>query len=216
MKKGKSVDKSEGKETGEQKSTIQTPTTPATQHIRILYAGSCPKLTARGRGDLAYEIGINEASGDSYIRITGNVSSGAFSNEWLALQEIRTLLESATKDQKTFSAVTMESLFRRRSANNYGYLAAVLKAEGILTILPGKPVMLTIGEWEPVLNKIKTLHAEGINLTDHIAIANQQKAEKRAQLIANMKTSKSTKSTKEADTSKDQQEDISQEEDSDS
>ena len=36
----------------------------------------------------------------------------------------------------------MESLFVRRSANNHGYLAAILKAEIVLEVLPGKPVML--------------------------------------------------------------------------
>lgn len=32
--------------------------------IRILFRGTCPKLTARGKGDLSYEIGIDEDSGE--------------------------------------------------------------------------------------------------------------------------------------------------------
>ncbi|WP_319587224.1 hypothetical protein [uncultured Desulfobulbus sp.] len=49
--------------------------------IRILYRGTCSKLTARGRGDLSYEIGIDEDTSKSYVRISTNDSSGAFSSE---------------------------------------------------------------------------------------------------------------------------------------
>jgi hypothetical protein len=60
--------------------------------ITILFRGTCPKLTARGKGDLSYELGIDEETGESYVRISGNGSSGAYSNEWLDLGKIRTLL----------------------------------------------------------------------------------------------------------------------------
>lgn len=174
-------------------STIQTTEKKSNQTIRILFQGACPKLTARGRGDLSYELGIDEATGKSFVRISANVSSGGFSNEWVALSQIRTLLESNAEQKKPFSTVSMEGLFTRRSANNYGYLAAVLKAEGVLVVLPGKPVMLNLGDWEPVMQKIKVLQDTGVTLTDHIAIAAKQRAEKRAQLMASMQASKKAK-----------------------
>lgn len=176
----------------EEISTIQTVKEPS-QSIRILFQGTCTKLTARGRGDLSYELGIDEAAGASYVRISANVSSGGFSNEWLALNQIRTLLESNAEQKKSFSTVSMEGLFRRRSANNYGYLAAILKAEGVLVVLPGKPVMLNLGDWEPVLQKIKVLQDTGVNLTDHIAITAKERADKRAQLMVSMQASKKAK-----------------------
>ena len=160
--------------------------------IRILSRGTCPKLTARGKGDLSYEIGIDEDSGDSYVRISGNDSSGAFSNEWLDLGKIRTKLD---RQEKTFSATVMESLFHGRSSNNHGYLAAVLIAEQVLALLPVKPVMLSLGDWEPVLLKIKTLHDKNVSLTDQIAIAAKQKAEKRAELVAKMRSAKANTKT---------------------
>ncbi len=175
--------------------------------LRILYLGTCPKLTTRGRGDLSYELGIDDVTGDSYVRISANVSSGAFSNEWLALGRIRALLDLKTEQQKTFSAVAMESLFLRRSANNYGYLAAVLKAEGVITVLPGKPVMLSCGDWDQIQQKIQALKDKGVSLTDHIAIAANLKAEKRAQLVENMRTAKTAKAAgkpKETSDSKDE------------
>lgn len=162
--------------------------------VRILYQGNCPKLTTRGRGDLSYELGIHDGTGESYVRIAANASSVAFSNEWLALGQIRTLLDIKTEHQKTFSAVVMEGLFVRRSANNYGYLAAVLKAEGVVVTLPGKPVMLSLGKWEPLMEKINSLKDQGVSLTDHIANTVQQKAEQKAERMANLR-SNSTKPT---------------------
>jgi hypothetical protein len=141
-------------------------------------------------GDLSYEIGIDEDTGEPYVRISANDSSGAFSNEWFNLGKIRTQLDG---QEKTFSATVMESQYSGRSSNNYGYLDAILIAEKALVVLPGKPVMLSNGNWEPVLLKIKTLHDKNVSLTDHIAIAAKQKAEKRAELVAKMRPAKTAK-----------------------
>jgi len=164
--------------------------------VRILYQGNCSKLTTRGRGDLSYELGIHDGTGESYVRIAANASSGAFSNEWLALGQIRTLLDLKTEQQKAFSAVAMEGLFVRRSANNYGYMAAVLISEGVLATLPGKPVMLRLGEWDPLFHKINLLKEKGVSLTDHIAITAQKKAEQKAERMAILRSTNSTKPTK--------------------
>lgn len=180
-------------------STIQaSPEKTPAMNVRILYQGTCPKLTTRGRGDLSYELGIDEAIGDAYVRISANVSSGAFSNEWLGISQIRTLLDIKTEQQKAFSAVVLEGLFVRRSANNHGYLAAILKAESALSVLPGKPVMLSLGSWEPLLNKVKSLKEQGVRLTDHIAIIAKGKAEKKAQLMSTLRSTKPTNPTQES------------------
>jgi len=166
------------------KSTPQT-----NQTIRILYQGTCPKLTARGKGDLSYELGVDEP-GEFHVRISANVSTGAFSNEWIALTRIKSLLEHTAEQKKPFPSIVLERLFDGRSTNNYGYLAAILIAEKVLVVLPTKPVMLNIGEWNTINKKIESLKEQGISLTDHIAIANIQKAKKRAQLVANMRKPK--------------------------
>ncbi len=74
------------------------PLNKSIKFITILFRGTCPKLTARGKGDLSYELGIDEDTGESYVRISGNDSSGAYSNEWLDLGKIRTLLAGQQKD----------------------------------------------------------------------------------------------------------------------
>jgi len=159
------------------------------QNIRILYAGTCPKLTARGKGDLSYELGVDEP-GEFHVRISGNVSTGAFSNEWIALARIKSLLEHTAEQKKPFPSIVLESLFDGRSTNNYGYLAAILITKKVLVVLPVKPVLLSIGTWDTINQKIESLKEQGVSLTDHIAIANIQKAKKRAQLVENMRKPK--------------------------
>lgn len=36
-----------------------------------------------------------------------------------------------------------------------GYLAAVLKAEGVITVFPGKPIKLGLGTWSTIELKLK-------------------------------------------------------------
>lgn len=171
-------------------------TTPATE-ARILYQGTSEKLTSRGHGKLSYELGIS-ASGENVIRIAGNESSGGFSYEWVDLLKIQSILQLNVDSGKSLSATALDTLFVRRSANNSGYLAAILATEGVLRILPGKPVLLGHGDWEPLLNKINTLKESGVTLTDHIATAAQARAAKRAELAANLKAVKAKAPTEEA------------------
>lgn len=148
--------------------------------VKIVYQGTCPKLTTRGRGDLTYELGIDDATGNPCLRIAANAGSGAFSHEWLGLDRIRTALTMGNDQRQSFTATAMRPLFVKRSSNNHGYLAAVLKAEGVLEAFPGQPVMLRLGNWEPIFEKIAALKEKGVSLPDRIAIAAKQRAERRA------------------------------------
>jgi len=53
--------------------------------IKILYHGSCLKISSRGVGNIEYEIGIDDSIDESYVRIAGNASSGAYSTKWVKL-----------------------------------------------------------------------------------------------------------------------------------
>ena len=162
-------------------------------NVKILFQGTCPKLTTRGAGELSYELGIDDATGNSYVRISANASSGAFSHEWLGIGHIRTMLELKNEQQQTFAAAVLNTLFVKRSSNNYGYLAAILKAEGVLVALVGQTTLLRLGTWEPLLQKIDSLNEQGVNLPDNIAIAAQKRAEKKAQLMTKMRPEKTPK-----------------------
>jgi len=159
--------------------------------IRIIYHGNCPKLTTRGVGDLEYEIGINDETDEPCLRITGNASSGAFSNKWVELSEIRTILSIAPGE--SFRAIILRDLYFKRSSNNHGYLAAILKTEGVLDNLQKQPTVLCLKKWEPLLEKINSLNEKGVGLTDHIALAANKRAENRAKILADKQTKEATK-----------------------
>jgi hypothetical protein len=97
---------------------------------RIVYQGECSKLTARGKGTLSYELGVE--SNGQFIRIAGNSQGGTYSFEWINLQSVDTLLENPDPKNPAITAVLFKKLFVGRSANNHGYLAAILREENVI------------------------------------------------------------------------------------
>ena len=72
----------------------------------------------------------------------------------------------------------------------HGYLGAILKAEGVFISLPKQPAVMQMGDWKSLLEKIDSLRDEGISLTDHIAIAANKRAERKAQLLSEKQMAK--------------------------
>ncbi len=183
-------------------SSESTPETPETQEpekepvstdnesvIRILFHGSCPKLSARGVGDLEYEIGI-DADQAPWVRIIGNASSGAYSKKWVSLNDVRNLLD--LNQEETFKGVILHSLYAGQSNSNIGYLAAVLKAEGILRNTEDQPTALQKGSWDGLMAKIDELNKAGTDLPDPIAQAAKEKEGKKKARSGSQKDHKET------------------------
>ncbi len=172
-------------ETDEVKSMTQEKASKSSQNdqhnieplIRILFQGSCPKLSAKGVGDLKYEIGIMESTDESCMRIAGNESSGAFSSKWVMVNDIQSIL-GKIKEQ-SFRASVLRGLYIKTSSNNAGFMASILREEGIVISIPQKPTSMQIGDWKPFLEKVDSLGKEGISLTGHIAIAAKERAAKK-------------------------------------
>lgn len=144
-----------------------TETTENEPTIRILYQGSCEKLTTRGVGKLHYEIGFDELADDSYIRVTRNESSGAFSHQWIALSDIQKTIDDI--DGETFQAVALRNLYlKRSSSNNHGFAASVLKAEKVIAALPKQPTVLKFESWDTLIEKIEELKKTDVDFPDTI------------------------------------------------
>ena len=62
--------------------------------------------------------------------MTGNDGGGFHSKEWLTIDAIETLIDDAKG--KPFKSNQLKELFERSSANNTGFLCAVLKAESLI------------------------------------------------------------------------------------
>lgn len=137
--------------------------------IRIVYQGECSKLTARGKGSLSYELGVNESK-EQFIRIAGNSQGGTFSVEWISIKSVAIMLETPDPANPILTATLLKKLFIGRSANNHGYLAATLRQENVIAQQASQLTNLSFKEMKA---KIKSLH--DIDLPDHIAASLKEK-----------------------------------------
>ena len=120
----------------------------------VIKSAKAPKISARASGLLHYEVGKND-EGRYALRITANDTGGLFSKHWLSLDDILALLD-ILKDAP-FKSVALRALFVRGSANNHGFLAAILRAEKLLVAAePNSPfhrVGLSLSDWSAELDE---------------------------------------------------------------
>jgi hypothetical protein len=107
--------------------TIDSNQTPEGELIDVLKRNEARKLSQRSTGKIIYELG--RLNGELYIRIAENDSGGKFSKEWVPLTSI---LNCLPVEPGPFHASRLAAAFQKRSQNNPGFLAAVLRAEGVL------------------------------------------------------------------------------------
>jgi len=141
--------------------------------IRIIHRGDCPKLTPRGQGILSYEFGVN--NGEIFIRIAANSQGGTCSFEWIPLKTIEDLFEN--NEEKNFSAVLFRKAFISRSANNHGYLAAILKAVEVIGVSAEQPTKLAYLSFDSIKDQLSQLKTE--NLPDLVAADRKEREERR-------------------------------------
>ena len=120
----------------------------------VIKSAKAPKISARASGLLHYDVGKND-EGRYALRITANDTGGLFSKHWLSLDDILALLD-IPKDAP-FKSVALRALFVRGSANNHGFLAAILRAEKLLVAAePNSPfhrVGLSLSDWSTQLDE---------------------------------------------------------------
>jgi hypothetical protein len=120
----------------------------------VIKSAKAPKISARASGLLHYDVGKND-EGRYALRITANDTGGLFSKHWLSLDDILALLD-ILKDAP-FKSVALRALFVRGSANNHGFLAAILRAEKLLVAAePNTPfhrVGLSLSDWSAQLEE---------------------------------------------------------------
>lgn len=99
-------------------------------------SATCKSLS--GKSTLTYHIACDsDNDNDIYFRIVDNTGNGFFSCEWIALSAI----EKAIADRPSITGITaftLTSLFTGKSVNTPAFLLAVLKAEGLVQLLPNR------------------------------------------------------------------------------
>ena len=82
-------------------------------------------------------------------------STGAFSKNWVAIADIKKIVD--TVDDGGCRALILQDLHKGKSANNHGFLGAVLKHLGVFTTEPEQPTILYFESWDPLMERIESL-----------------------------------------------------------
>ena len=166
--------------------TTTTADVAVNDRIRIIYRSECPKLTPRGKGTLAYEFGVKDATGELFVRIAANSQGGTCSYEWLSLQMVEQLLNSREDMTSPFSATLFRKAFISRSNNNHGYLAAILKAVKVIAASPEQPNQLNHLSFDWIKDQLNHLKTEDVDLPDNVAAELQEREARKQQRKATL------------------------------
>jgi hypothetical protein len=93
--------------------------------------GQCSLINGKSTGHIQYEIGVDD-NNQRYVQLITSTSGGFLSPDKVAEKDIKKALMTV-RDKARFSSTIFHSLFRGKSANNPSFLAAVLRAEGVIT-----------------------------------------------------------------------------------
>ncbi len=97
--------------------------------LKIIQTAKCP--TVSNKATLTYHVAIDDKK-NILIRIYSNSGGGYFSNEFVPLSKLTSILSDVPPDQ-TITSINLIPLFKGLSVNTPGYLLAALVSEGILS-----------------------------------------------------------------------------------
>jgi hypothetical protein len=171
-------------------------TNTTTVQINILKISTCGKVTLPDEHTLTYNIGYNIAEKTLLVRLTDNDTGGLFSNEWITLDDIVTTIEKRPSPDTSFNARIFTPLYTSASANNAGFLAAVLKAENILVPFKDSKRLHDMGDIKAFVSSMQTLIKDKVSLHDIVAERDAAKAKVRAENELKLKANSSKTLTK--------------------
>jgi hypothetical protein len=122
-----------------------TPTPPET--ITQIRSNTIPKLSERATGRITYQVGLG-ASGALYLAVKANEGGGYFSPEWVPLARVRACLADHLDTEEAFATPLLRSAYVNRSVNNGGFLAAILRHEGLIGPAEKPHLHRCTGDWD--------------------------------------------------------------------
>ena len=120
------------KQPARKKTTVKT--LPVEPTLKVIHTAKCPSLTKKST--ITYQLSEDDEA-KIYMRINSNSGGGYFSNEWIFLESIISLISDATVDN-SIASHALFVLFKGKSVNTQSFLLAALKQVGVLTPFPGK------------------------------------------------------------------------------
>jgi|SRR5690606_17792923 len=158
-------------------------TTPTQSGIRIIKKGTCGLIAPSSTGELTYNIGFDAKDKTFHFRVIGNSGGGYHSREWVSLDLILEHIEAQPPGQP-FKSLILRKVYVSTGANNYGFLAAVLRAEGLLVPVPKKPFSHLAGDLSAFKKSMQSLLKT--DLEDEVAIEEEAKAKLKEERAAAM------------------------------
>lgn len=114
----------------------------------LLKSSKAAKVSKYGKGEVRYEVTSDIDRHNLYIQITGNEGGGYFSREKVPFEAIEACL-AGTETVQAFPSSTFKHAFSGRSSNNSGFMVAILRAEGLISVsaTPGTKYEKS-GDWQ--------------------------------------------------------------------
>ena len=144
------IKKSATKKAPKKKSVSTTKKTKVDEpSLNIIQTSKCQTIS--NKSALTYNIGVDDED-NIFIRIASNTGGGYFSNEWVSLDHIISILQDVSGEHIT--SINLIPLFKGKSVNTPGYLLAVLLKEGLLTSIEDKKRKYQFTGTEKLLAKV--------------------------------------------------------------
>ena len=153
--------------------------------MRIIKKGTCGMIAPSSSGQLTYDVGFQEKDKTFHFRVTGNTGGGYFSKEWVSLVAIQERIEAQPPGQP-FKSLILRKVYVSTGANNYGFLSAVLRKEGLLLPVPKKPFSHLVGDAALLMKAMQPALKAKTDLEDEVTIEEAEKAKVREQRAAAM------------------------------
>jgi len=115
--------------------SAETTGTTGLQPCWLLKSAKANKLGKHAEGGIHYQILTDSQHQAPSFKIVGNDGGGYFSKEVVGFGSLEACLAAHPQDQP-FPTKLLQAAFAGRSSNNAGFLAAILRAEGLLALAP--------------------------------------------------------------------------------
>lgn len=126
--------------------------------------GTARKAGLHSTGTLSYAILKDAEATEVFFMVTGNSSSGYYSREAIPLTKIETCLASLPSDTP-IPAKALRPCFLGKSANDGGFLLALLRHEGLLALAPAASnLSIKSGDWKAWREAVLTETGERFEL----------------------------------------------------
>ena len=102
---------------------------PTAGFTLLIDNGKALKLSPKTQNHVFFQLGLKDEENTLHIRMSGNEGGGLHSKEWVAMDAIIAILD--TQIGKPLKSTLLKSVFKGGSANNCGFMAAVLRSNEI-------------------------------------------------------------------------------------